>query len=206
LRVKNIREQYPLLPINETLEIAKDLGVVHSYRRPKGRAAKYIVMTTDFLLDVETAEGTRYVARAVKQHDELVENDWILEKLEVERQYWLRRNVDWGIITDLDFDHTMAENITKLLAPHKTLEWRLDYSAEELNALVVDFVEMTISWQETVSKLLHTFEQRHHMPEGTSPSLFWYILANRYLITDLTQPLNLSRRLNLLRPSSQKEK
>lgn len=47
--VVDIREQYPLLPLDETLAIARRLGFVHP-RHP--RTKEPIVMTTDFLLTV----------------------------------------------------------------------------------------------------------------------------------------------------------
>lgn len=43
--VVDIREQFPLLPIEETISIAKELGIKH----PKNPETKeYIVMTSDF--------------------------------------------------------------------------------------------------------------------------------------------------------------
>jgi hypothetical protein len=35
----------------------------------------------------------------------------VLEKFEIERVYWSLRNVDWGIVTELDIDLTLAANI-----------------------------------------------------------------------------------------------
>lgn len=200
LGVKDICEQYPLLPIDETLKIAESLGVVHPYRKNKNKQPKYIVMTTDFVLKVETKEGIVYVARSVKQHDELTKNDWIIEKLEIERRYWAERNIDWGLITDLDYNHTLAENIDNFLRPHKTLEGRLDYSAEEFKLVIEDFTKTIIEWNGSVSEFLRMFEEKHHMGKGKSVSIFWHLLANRHIITDLTQPLDLSKKIALQIP------
>lgn len=54
--VEDIREQYPLLPIEETISIADELGIVHP-KNPKTN--ENIVMTTDFLITISNSEGTK---------------------------------------------------------------------------------------------------------------------------------------------------
>lgn len=52
--VVDIREQFPLLPINETIIIAKELGIEH----PRDPVTKEpIVMTTDFLITFKEQDG-----------------------------------------------------------------------------------------------------------------------------------------------------
>ncbi|MEW9502895.1 TnsA endonuclease N-terminal domain-containing protein [Jeotgalibacillus marinus] len=58
--IKDIREQFPLLPIEETIIIADELGIDHP-KHPK--TGEYIVMTTDFILTVENGNERIDIAR-----------------------------------------------------------------------------------------------------------------------------------------------
>lgn len=67
--VVDIREQFPLLPLEETIVIADELGIKHP-TDPKTNES--IVMTTDFLLTVDKGEGLVEFARTIKMKDELL--------------------------------------------------------------------------------------------------------------------------------------
>jgi hypothetical protein len=96
--VIDIREQFPLLRA-ETVAIAECLGIPH----PADRGVD-IVMTTDLLIDLVG----RKVAIAVKPAAELTKRR-VLEKLEIEREYWRRRNVEWKLVVGSSV--TRAERI-----------------------------------------------------------------------------------------------
>lgn len=51
------------------------------------------------------------VARTVKMKDELLK-ERVLEKFEIEREYWQRRDIDWGIVTEEEIHKVMARNIS----------------------------------------------------------------------------------------------
>lgn len=101
--VTDIREQFPLTPIEETEAIAADLGVNHPIH-PKG---EIVLMTTDLLL---TTRGGRLEAVAIKPADKLSERR-VLEKLEIERLYWERRGVPWSIVTERELPEGFAANL-----------------------------------------------------------------------------------------------
>lgn len=104
----DIREQFPLLSLEETLVIADELGIKHPVDPKMGEP---IVMTTDFLLTVNKGEGRVELARTIKMKDELLK-ECILEKFEIERVYWEKRGVDWGIVMELEIPKTLARNIS----------------------------------------------------------------------------------------------
>ena len=106
--VVDIREQFPLLPLEETIVIADELGLKHP-TDPKTHEP--IVMTTDFLLTVEKGEGLVELARTIKMKDELLKAR-VIKKFEIERVYWERRQIDWGIVTELEIPKEMARNIS----------------------------------------------------------------------------------------------
>lgn len=196
-RVTDIREQYPLWPIEETLGIAQALGVVHPNKRRKRSKAKYIVMTTDFVIDVESNGRTVSVARAVKKHRDL-EDPRVLEKLEIERVYWERRGIDWGIITDQDYDETMAKNIAEVIRPHRTLEGRMSLPDSELKRLSRELTQMVQERDEPLSAILREFERRNNIPQGQAISLPWFLIANRHWTVDLSKKLDPFRKLEII--------
>lgn len=99
----DIREQFPLLPIEETLDIAGEIGVPH----PANPYKKYPeVMTTDFLINI----GEQRIGRTAKYVKDLNSTRKI-EKLEIERIYWERRGVNWGVVTEKEIDMTLVDNI-----------------------------------------------------------------------------------------------
>ncbi len=61
--VFGIREQFPLLPLEETIVIADELGVKHT-TDPKTNEP--VVMTTDFLLTVDKGNSPIKLARTIK--------------------------------------------------------------------------------------------------------------------------------------------
>lgn len=106
-RVLDVREQYPLHPIDETLAIAAGLGIRHP-TNPKTK--KPIVLTTDFLISVRNVPRDTEEARAVKPASEL-QSLRTLEKLQIERFYWDARNVNWGIVTEQDIPKSVSDNL-----------------------------------------------------------------------------------------------
>lgn len=97
----DIREQFPLLPATETQAVATSLNV-----RPPvypGTSVS-LVLTTDFLItQVDSSGKERLVARSMKYASEIedaskAEQDRLLEKLEIERTFWARRNIEWKLV------------------------------------------------------------------------------------------------------------
>lgn len=111
--VTDIREQYPL-PLADTQRIAQELGVAYpchpSMRTP-------VVMTTDFLITRRKARVFVDEARTVKPSRDLAKLR-TLEKLEIERIYWIEQGIDWGIVTEHECHPTLANNMELIHEPH----------------------------------------------------------------------------------------
>ncbi|MGA3951971.1 TnsA endonuclease N-terminal domain-containing protein [Ralstonia nicotianae] len=109
--VVDIREQFPLFPQEETLRLAEELGIVHP--RYRGTSTP-IVVTTDFLLTVRRRDGeVEHRAYSIKSSSELQDRKRkrVLEKLQLERQYWLARNISWRLITEREFNRVRLTNL-----------------------------------------------------------------------------------------------
>ncbi|MBW7894892.1 MAG: TnsA endonuclease N-terminal domain-containing protein [Opitutaceae bacterium] len=84
-RYTDVREQYPLLPLEETWLIARELGIRH----PAVRGQK-IVMTTDMVWTYERTNDTVLVPVSVKYLRDK-NNPRSQQKAAIEAEYWRRR-------------------------------------------------------------------------------------------------------------------
>jgi hypothetical protein len=114
--VKEIREQYALLPWEETQEIAGILNIRHP-RYPDTQTP--IVMTSDLVLTVERPDFSGLEVWSVKPHSEIdpeiSKAKRTLEKLLIEKAYWTLRNAHWELKTDLMLPKERVKNLNFLL-------------------------------------------------------------------------------------------
>lgn len=67
-------------------------------------------MTTDFYITLKRDDKKIYLARTVKPSKEL-EDPRVIEKFEIEREYWLRNGIDWAIVTERELPMVFVKNI-----------------------------------------------------------------------------------------------
>lgn len=92
------REQFPLNR-DDTIRIADKLG----FRHPKYPGTKVdAVMTTDFLLTLNTPSGQKLRAFSTKHSSDLLvqKKKRLLEKLKIEQCYWNERGAEWYASTE----------------------------------------------------------------------------------------------------------
>ena len=181
-KVLDIREQFPLLPVTETVSIAEYLGIRH----PRDPVSRYpYVMTTDFI--ITTPQGD--VARSVKLSCEL-EKPRVMEKLEIEKVYWHNRNIDWRIVTEKEIDYQKARN----------LEWAYrawyyeDMLPEGLEARDVAsrFLELFEDTSLPVTEIARITEERFNLEAGLGLTTFQYLLLRKQIPkVDLSRSLDL---------------
>ena len=104
--ILDIREQFALLPWDETRSIASKLGIEHP-RYPS--TATPTVITTDLLLTMKRPDGMELIAISVKLTKDLEPR--VLEKLLIERLYWSRRGIRWILATEKNIPNVRAENL-----------------------------------------------------------------------------------------------
>jgi TnsA endonuclease N terminal/TnsA endonuclease C terminal len=190
--VTDIREQYPMLPLSETLEISACLGVTHPLL-PKTKEP--IVMTTDFYIEVQLCMGVCYQARAVKPSNQLDEKRTI-EKLEIERQYWERRNISWGIVTERDIPLPMVKNL-------KWIRILVDWDALGLSKYSVKLAKKFLSQhlttsQDSLTDICSSCDTKYGFKRGYSLAIVRNMLFQRELIVDLYQPIHPRKKLTVI--------
>lgn len=188
--VVDIREQYPL-ERNKTQEIANRMGVNHSIYPTTNIP---IVMTTDFLITVNENDKKILKSISVKPSEEL-EKPRVLEKLEIERQYWSEKGIDWGIVTEKDINNIFTENIVSI---HQFNSNALELDHIYIDRITTPFVKgLTASESEvTLQEYFDKFERDNNLDTGSSISFFRYVVANKFVKIDMWQKVRFNKRIS----------
>lgn len=183
--VTDIREQFPL-DREDTRRIAAEMGVPHPKDRKSGVD---LVMTTDLLVDA-TRQGTSVLlARAVKPFGDLGHRR-TLEKLEIERRYWVRKGADWRLITEREYLKQRIEN----------LRWMA-----EMRSLATLDAPYPRYWEDRCQRLLAVLkaarglaintvfgqlETEHGFASGEALTALRHLLANKRIGMNLDEEFN----------------
>lgn len=175
--VVDIREQFPL-DRGETGAIAEAMGVRHP---TYPRTTVPVVMTTDFLLDIVVDGRATQVARAVKPSGKLGDRR-VLEKLEIERRYWVQRGVDWGIVTERDLPPVLIQNLTWLAGP-----WALDeWDAGDADRVAALAEALSMDGDVTFGDFGAAMDRRPGMGVGVTIGLIRRLVSTKRWATDLS--------------------
>jgi len=113
--VIDIREQFPLLPIDLSIRIANQLGLKHP-TIPDSKCLN--LMTTDFVLTCSNQEkGIWYEAISVKSDTKAVIKKRSADKLEIERVWWQLLGVPFYVYINSSENQTKSRNIQWFTAP-----------------------------------------------------------------------------------------
>lgn len=187
--VVDIREQYPLLPSGNTQAIASAIGV----RYPRYKATSVpLVMTTDFLLTVKQPNGDlKSVARTIKYQQELEGKGCArtLEKLEVERRFWMSQGVDWSIVTEELFTPDLILNLAFLRKYAKLPRALMDVS---LHSEFIEILESIKVCPWSTSESLRKIGNRLAIPYSEARDIFFNLIWRKIIRLDLSgAPLHL---------------
>ncbi|WP_394884242.1 TnsA endonuclease N-terminal domain-containing protein [Clostridium butyricum] len=106
-QVIDIRESFPLLDLEEVIQEKDNLRL--DLFKDKESGIPY-VLTTSFLITLKENGKYRYVARSVKSASEM-DKKIAIEKFQIEKRYWNKKGIDWGIVTQKEIPLIKAKNI-----------------------------------------------------------------------------------------------
>lgn len=168
---KDIREQYPLLPLEETLNIAEQLGVGHpAYNE------EIHIMSTDFLI---TKPDGSLIAIQVKPSSKL-KSKRTRQKLDIEQEYWRRKEVPYRIITEKEIPSGLVSSV-KWIHMYKSAD------GISTNGMPTDeYVDILVSWLSNNKKLslaraCMEADEQYGLLLGTSLTVARHALAQRKL-------------------------
>lgn len=190
--VIDIREQYPL-DLAETIKIAESLGVRH----PTDPKTKHpAVMTTDFVLTVKKSIRSDEQARTVKYAKDL-NSRRVLEKLEIERLYWLVRGVDWGIVTEYEVNKVTAANV-EWLHPFRDIDACSHLSEKSIKKIQSAMYPRLALQDHSLRRITSETDLLFNLNPGSSLMVLRHLLASRKWKVDMNQPLQPSKKLTLI--------
>lgn len=183
--VRDIREQF-VLDREQTFEIAKEKGINHSI---DNRSKTIIPMTTDFFVTLYKNGDWIYLARTVKPSMDL-EKPRTIEKFEIEREYWERKGVDWGIITEKELSKELVKNIQWV---HKF--YFLDSEDEELIAL--DLLKVLNSNLNNLNlkiiRICNEFDENYNLEIGSAVIYFKHLIARKIIRLNMMEKVDIRK-------------
>ncbi|MCP1311555.1 TnsA endonuclease C-terminal domain-containing protein [Paenibacillus tyrfis] len=183
----DIREQYPLLPREETQEIAQELGIRHPYDRT---TKTDIVMTSDFVVTRKKYQSQELMVRAVKYELDMRKKR-NKEKLLIEKVYWKRRRVNWAIINEHSINKQLVENIEFV---HKS--YHLDGYMDAINSQNYLPLKNTLlkllteNPQQSISRITSFVDEQFGFRLGIAMTFFKHLIATRSISVDMESEIN----------------
>ncbi|EQC3367396.1 TnsA endonuclease C-terminal domain-containing protein [Vibrio cholerae] len=176
----DIREQFPLRR-EETLDIALDSGIKHP-----AEAGVKTYMSSDFLVDGLDCQLPQYVIQA--KYTDFLNDPRVIEKLEIERRYWLLKKVPWFLVSENDISPPLVQNIS----------WIYPAEQDEIDDEVL--LDRTAYYSDlfqknpnkTVTDICKLTDRIYNQTDGSSIYEIRQLLANRCFYFDmLSQPFHL---------------
>ncbi|GCF72653.1 hypothetical protein BC2926_01940 [Bacillus cereus] len=177
--VIDIQEQFPL-ERDRTLVIAEQKGISHPVD-PKTKNS--IVMTSDFLITLKAENAIYKVVRAVKPRKQL-QNKRVIDKLEIEREYWESVGVDWGIVTEDELPKVMIQNV-ELFHPYYWGEVLESISTQQ-QRLLQDILALRIfNMHGTILDITQKFDTEFNLELGTGLLLLKNLIARKQILFNM---------------------
>ncbi|WP_197488249.1 MULTISPECIES: TnsA endonuclease C-terminal domain-containing protein [Methylomonas] len=172
----DIREQFPL-DISVTKPLCEAAGIKHP---ELGGVPQF--MSSDFLVNTSDPNN-RIFALQVKTSSAL-EEPRTIEKLEIERRYWLEKEIPWYLVTEKEIPVDVFRNLDWLYSLQAP-----DFSLEE-ESRFLDFFSTQLERNAalTIIDLCKQLDSVYHLELGESLYQIRALLARRYFHFDITIP------------------
>ncbi|RTE66115.1 transposase [Amphritea opalescens] len=203
--IVDILEQYPL-PINETLDIARKLNIVHpgSYKERYKHDLKIPAktMTTDLVIIRQLPDGRKILEPYSYKYQSALDSavngqrkvNRTQQKLDLEFAFWRTQGVECVLLTEHDFDRTEIYNLEFLRECYDHPEY-LDMSNEKLLSIIDTFVKHFIGHSE-----LTLYQHIQCVSEALAISKYQALSVFQKAVYERLINLNLSERIELYRP------
>lgn len=195
-KVENIREQYPLLPIEDTLLIAQELGIEHP-TNPKTKELE--ALSTDFLITLIDRNGeTVEIARTLKYKKDLLEKR-VLEKFEIERQYFKKLGIDWGIVTEEDINDSAAMFIEDLYDYQdlRNFESFKDIDNETIEDMKLFFINKCIDYEGPLKNMCFYFDKTMDLSLGSGIVMFKHLLISKNISINILEETDIMKHIDI---------
>ena len=181
--VVDIREHYPIIPIELTLDIAKQLKLAHPTHN-----GQPIELTFDTLLTIRHSNGElTYVARSIRDLADLAKPK-VQSRLALQYAAATSRNIPWKLVTDVECSDAIATRARWLFSVYVD---NPDYSCSEATTTAFLKSLSTQDFTEPLRRVLATAGLTIGLSRDEPIALFKHLVCSRMLTVDLTMPLQL---------------
>jgi hypothetical protein len=150
------------------------------------------------LVTFQANEGQVELARALKYASDLSLKR-VIEKLEIERRYWLVRGVDWGIVTPRDIPRSLATNCREL---HDCVDLDgYDLSVDDILDIVTVLKPKILDGERPLRHCARECDKELGHKPGTGLRVAYHMIATRQWLVDLSVQIETDRPLCLLETS-----
>lgn len=186
--VVDIREQFPLFPLNVSQKIASIIDVEHP-KLPSSDTPN--IITTDFVLTRIVDGDVIYEAVSVKPEDDS-DKLRVLEKIDIERVWWELLGVKFHYFIGNDITRVQSRNISWATAPYRST------SAPFSQTLIVKALDMVSFGKLFISELCNDFIRILDIEPSEALNLLRFMIAEKYVVVDMTHLLEESSIINVL--------
>lgn len=186
--VTDIREQFPLLPINLSIKIAEALGIKHP-THPETKVP--IVITTDFLLTRFIENEIVYEAISVKPEDDS-DNQRVLEKLELERIWWELLGIKFSYFVGNELTQIQSSNIN--WATHPLRSEKHIFTEDEMS-LALSFLSLG---KHLIRDICYLFVDKLRLQHETALTMLRSLIGRKKITVNLSCPLEHSDFIDIL--------
>jgi hypothetical protein len=204
--ITEIYEQFPL-PINETLEIAVKLNILHpgayKERHDHDGVIPAKTMTSDLVVKLMRADGSEKIkvfsfkySSALDPKRSARQAKRTQEKLDLEKKYWEDQEVEWVLVTEQSFNSNFIYNLEYLRECYEFAE-EFDVSDDFYNLVIRRLREVFIGKPNlTVMNVLKLVSKEQSISLHQCQTLFQKAVYENHL------KLNLNYQIELFRPLS----
>ncbi|MFK0380273.1 TnsA endonuclease N-terminal domain-containing protein [Pandoraea sp. NPDC090278] len=182
--VVDIREQYPVHPITETLALAHELGIVHPEFGGHARS-----VTTDALLTIDDGNTRWQLARSLKYAADLTDAR-TRENLELERQAWRARGIGWELLTEHELPEVLGQNLRWLRTWDKGGRGEVP-SVDIQRYFLVALADQSFS--QSLGFVITRVAERLRISRLLAIHVFRFLAWHRQIEVDLYAPLHLTK-------------
>jgi len=180
--VIDIREQFPLLPLNLTEKIASHIAVKHPIVIGVSGPPVLYVMTTDFLLTIKEPDGgIKYKAFAVKPDG--VPTVRVAEKLEIERLFWALHGIEFKVYIGSELNRIISKNIS-----WATSALRMDASCHD-HLPYQEVASALVPGDHIIEALCSSQARKFNVEYSDILTVIQLLIARKFIQVDLTTPI-----------------
>jgi hypothetical protein len=186
--VVDIQENYPLLNLHD-FDIPMDQELTKKLYNPKTKVPH--ILTVSFLITrIDRNNKPYHVARVIKASTEL-EKKSTIERLELQRRYFEKKNIDFGIVTEKEINKQVARNVGWALTAYDLQDY--PQLVSNLAYLKADMLKLLSNPTEILLNVFGKIENSYQLEEGMAMVLFKHLVATKQLVMDLDKKIETSK-------------